>query len=131
MKTTVSGFAFPLSIGVYGREPGTGAAKLNISGRVDDYLGLVWGRVDSVGAGLEPGYYCVRVRTQAVLKTGWWVSIELYAVDGTLDSAAIAKGTSNRHFTDLGEFEGAADFETATRLQRSLEASRRERGETL
>jgi hypothetical protein len=130
MKTAVSALAFPLSIGVYGRGPGSGAAELNISGRVDEYHGLVWGRVDSAGAGLEPGFYCVRVRAKAVIKTGWWASIELYAVDGSLDSAASAKGTSNRHFTDLGEFEGAADFETATRLQQLLEASRRERGET-
>ena len=86
--------------------------------------------MEVAGAGLEPGYYCVRIRAQSVLKTGWWASIELYAVDGSLDSSASAKGTSSRHSTDLGEFEGAADLEAAGRAQAIFESPRGDRGET-
>lgn len=130
MKNPVSALAFPFSIAVYGRGPGTGVAELNISAPVDDHLALVWARVEVAGAGLEPGHYCVRIRAQSVLKTGWWASIELYAVDGSLDSSASAKGTSSRHFTDLGEFEGAADLEAAGRMQAIFESPGADRGET-
>jgi hypothetical protein len=131
MTGQVQGLPFPESIGLYGRDSLTGAVTLNLSRRLDGFMAVSWGRIDSPGAGLEPGYYFVRARSRANVPTGWWASIELYRVEGTLRADADRKGTSNRHFTDLGEFEGAADFETATRLQRLLEASRRERGETL
>lgn len=69
-----------------------GAMKTAVSGRVDDYLELVWGRVDSAGAGLDPGFSFVRVRVPAVLKTGWWASIDLCAVDGSLEASRCERG---------------------------------------
>ena len=69
-----------------------GAMKTAVSGRVDDYLGLVWGRVDSAGAGLDPGFSFVRVRVPAVLKTGWWASIDLCATDGSLEASRCERG---------------------------------------
>jgi hypothetical protein len=124
MKTPVQKLDFNESIAVYGRQTGTGAALLHTSAVIDNSSGLVWARVDEAGAGLEPGFYCVRARAQAELATGWWASIELYKVDGTLASNSAAKGTSSRHFVDVGEFEGAADYGTALKIQDEFEKSR-------
>ncbi|CAN5488854.1 hypothetical protein BH10ACT4_BH10ACT4_04880 [soil metagenome] len=128
MNALVRDLEFPGTLGLYGRANGSGVALLHLASPITK--GPAWARVDEAGGEVEPGYYYVRALAQAELPTGWWASILLYSVQPTLDVSAADKGTPPRVFTQVGEFEGAADLASARRMQESFEASRRERGDT-
>lgn len=126
MSDRVSELEFDDSIGLYGSALASGAVRLRTSSRLDGFSAITWARVEEPGAGVPSGYYFVRARARAVLPAGWWASILLYAVDGSLKISAAASGTSNaRHFREIGEFEGAADFASAQTAQHALDQSRR------
>ena len=112
MTENVGDLEFDRSIALYGGPTGSGVAELRLSGALP-----TWGRIELPSAGIEAGFYYARALAAAHRPSGWWASILLYRVDPTLDATAADKGTSSRAFTQIGEFEAAADVESATRIQ--------------